>query len=260
MSTFIPLLAQASNLSRFDTALVRLVDTALNSPLLTVAALAAALGVGALHALTPGHGKTVAAAYLVGGRGRPRDAVLLGVVVAAMHSASVLVLGLALGALLRSSPTPAPLETITPALRVASGLFVLALGTALVVRRWRGRHHATDHHHTLPPGVEPLSRRGLVVLGMAGGLLPSPAAFLVLVTTSFAGRLWFGLLLVAMFSVGLASTLTLIGLAVVRGRQSLLTRLDGRRSERLVRLAGIVGTVGVLLGGVVMTAAGLAAL
>ena len=250
-------LAQAQVLSRFESAFVALVDRALTSPLLALAAVAAAFGVGAVHALAPGHGKAIAAAYLVGGRGRARDAVLLGVTVAAMHTVSVLVLGLGLQALLRSrGGLPALTDEVTPVLRLLSGLLVVGVGVYLLARQ-RRRH---THHHDAPAGVSPFSRRGLVALGAAGGLLPSPAAFLVLTTAAFMGRLWLGLLLVLVFSIGLASTLTVVGLAAVRGRQALLDRLGGQRQQRLLRQLATVGAIIVLLGGVVLTATGVRAL
>ena len=252
------LLAQTQVLNRFETAFVGLVDRALSSPLVALVAVAAAFGVGALHALAPGHGKAIAAAYLVGGRGRPRDAVLLGAAVAAMHTISVLVLGLGLQALLRGRGSlPAATEQVTPVLRLLSGLLVVGVGVYLLVRQ---RRHGREHHHALPEGASAFSRPGLVALGAAGGLLPSPAAFLVLTTTAFTGRLWLGLVLLVVFSLGLATTLTVIGLAAVRGRQAVVERWSGERQRRLLRHAGTAGAAVVLLGGVVLTVAGVAAL
>lgn len=254
-------LAQAGDLNRVETAFVRLVDQALSSPALMVVAIAAAFGVGAVHALAPGHGKAVAGAYLVGGRGTVRDALLLGVTVALMHSASVLVLGFGLQALLRSAgDVPSSVAAVTPGLRVASGVAVTAVGVYLLTRSLRGRHR---HHHgdrTADPPASPFTRRGLVVLGMSGGLLPSPSAFLVLVTTSFMGRAWLGLLLVATFSLGLAATLTLVGVAAVRGREVVVRRLGERLRGRTARRLAWAAAVVVFAGGVVMTVAGVAAL
>jgi nickel/cobalt transporter (NicO) family protein len=256
------LLAQAQVLNRFETAFVSLVDRALTSPLLAVAAVAVAFAVGAVHALAPGHGKAIAAAYLVGGRGQAKDALVLGVAVAAMHTASVLMLGLGLQALVRAGGgLPTLTEQVTPALRLVSGLMVVGVGVYLLWRRWRHDHdHTHDHDHALPGDVAPFSRPGLVALGAAGGLLPSPSAFLVLTTTAFMGRLWLGLLLVAVFSLGLAATLTTIGLLAVRGRQALVERWSGERRQRLLSHAATAGAVVVLLGGIVLTIAGLRAL
>ena len=243
---------------------VALVDRALASPAVAVAAALAALAVGAVHALAPGHGKAIAAAYLVGGRGRVRDALILGAAVAGMHLVSVVALAAGLGVFLRSGAQPAGPPDIAPQLRVASGGMVAGLGLYLVWRQVTSRAGRDHHHHPaghVSAGDEtPITRPGLVVLGLAGGLLPSPSAFLVLVTASFSGRMGFGLLLVTLFSVGLASTLVLIGLAVVHGRQALVDRLSSATQRRVVRGAALAGALGVLAGGVVLTAAGVVAL
>lgn len=255
------IVAQVQNMSRFESQFVGFVDRALGDPTLTLVAVGVAFGVGALHALAPGHGKAIAAAYLIGGRGRGRDALLLGVVVALMHTASVLILGLGLEILLRAGGggnLPTAAEDVTPVLRVLSGLAVVGVGVFLLVRlvrRARHRPAPSAHEHAVAavqPG--PFSRRGLVVLGLSGGLLPSPSAFLVLATTSFTGRLGLGLVLVAVFSIGLATTLTLLGLAVVRGREALVGRLGVARGAGLVRAAAILAAGVVLLGGLLMTA------
>ena len=252
------LLAQAADLTSVEGWFVALVDRSLASPAVAVLAAIAAVGVGAVHALTPGHGKAIAAAYLVAGRGRARDAVVLGAGVAVMHLVSVVALAAILGAFLRVGSQPGVPPDVLPQLRLASGVAVLALGVFLVARLVRGRHRH-DHDHA-PQDAAAVTRPGLVVLGAAGGLLPSPAAFLVLVTTSFSGRLWLGLLLVALFSVGLAATLTLIGLAVVRGRQTLADRVGADTQQRLARVAAVVGAIVVLAGGVLLTGAAVAAL
>ena len=253
------LLAQVQNLTGVEARFVVLVDQALASPVVAVGAVVAALGVGAVHALAPGHGKALAAAYLVGGRGSVRDALLLGLAVAVMHMTSVVALAAGLGIFLRAGSEPAGPPDVTPELRVASGVVVLGLGVFLSVRQLRSRH-GHSHAHDLAPERREISRPGLVLLGLSGGLLPSPSAFLVLVTAAFSGRLLFGLLLVAMFSVGLAATLTVVGLAVVRGRQLLVDRVSPKASSRLTALAAVAGAVVVLVGGVFVTATGFAAL
>ena len=197
---------------------LRLIDLPAPTPWVVVTALLLAAGIGAVHALAPGHGKALGAAYLAGSRGRPRDAVLLGVAVAAMHTASVLALGLSLHTLTLGGRA---LDQVGPWLTVASSLLVLAVGVGSLVRVARRRAdgtHAHGHAHDhLPPGVTPLSRRGLVLIAVSGGLLPSPSAFLVLTTALFTGRTLFGLALVAAFSIGLAATLSALGLAVLHG-------------------------------------------
>jgi nickel/cobalt transporter (NicO) family protein len=198
-------------------------------------AILVALVVGALHALAPGHGKAVAAAYFAGGQGRRRDAVALGVIVAGMHTGSVLVLGLALDMLLRGPLQP---DRLTPWMMLTSGLLVMGLGTGLLVRQGRLRRrggHAHEHH--LPPGVTPFSRRGLVLIGVAGGLLPSPSAFLVLLTALATGQLVFGLALIVAFSVGLAATVAVVGIAARAGREVMRRRAESGSFARRVSAA-----------------------
>jgi nickel/cobalt exporter len=209
-----------SGIGPWEPRFLRLIDLPAPTPWVVVTALLLAAGIGAVHALAPGHGKALGAAYLAGSRGRPRDAVLLGVAVAAMHTASVLALGLGLHSLAIGGRA---LDRVGPWLSVASALLVLGVGIGSLVRiaRRRGVGPADTHDHPhshLPPGVAPLSRRGLVLIGISGGLLPSQSAFLVLTTALFTGRTLFGLALVGAFSVGLAATLTALGLAVLRGR------------------------------------------
>ncbi|HWI03522.1 MAG TPA: sulfite exporter TauE/SafE family protein, partial [Acidimicrobiales bacterium] len=254
------LLAQAADLTALDVRFVQLVDRALANPWTAVVAVVVAVGVGAVHALAPGHAKVVAGAYLLGGGGRVRDALLLGVAVSAMHVVSVLVLGVGLYVALRSGATMSPqIGGATATLRIVSGVMVLALGISMLVRQRRARRRHAHHHHTLPPEVRPFSRRGLTIIGMSGGLLPSPAAFTALTTAAFAGRWLLGVALVAAFSVGLAATLTVIGVLVVRGRVAIDRRLDGDGAQRFARVAAIAGAVTVTAGGAVLTVAGLLA-
>jgi ABC-type nickel/cobalt efflux system permease component RcnA len=224
---------------------------------------------GAAHALAPGHGKTVMAAYLVGTQGRPRDAVLLGVVVSTMHTASVLVLGVVLFHLSRNTAV----DRIYPVLKVISGVLVAGLGLWMLrgrlgtLRRNRrpsdlhhehGDEHAHDHSHhhhdhdhddathghghghthELSEGTAPLSRRGLAVLATAGGLFPSPSALVVLVSAFTLGRAALGLALVGAFSVGLAATLTAVGLLLVYGKGVAARRETLRRAIRIFPVAG----------------------
>lgn len=227
-------------------------------------ALAGMLGVAALvgagHALAPGHGKTVMAAYLVGTKGRPADAVLLGVLVSLMHTASVLLLG---GALLLLQDSLA-LDGLFPLLTTASGVGVVAVGGWLGVRRahtlrlasGHGHHHGHGHGHALPAEVSPLSRRGLVLLATAGGMVPSPSAVVVLVSAFALGRLAMGLSLVLAFSVGLALTLMCVGLAFVFGSRA----LDLRVSHRFAALSGLLGALVLIGAGVVLIVRGTVAI
>lgn len=223
---------------------VAAVDSA-PSALGALLALLVAFAVGALHALAPGHGKAVAAGYLIGERARTRHALVLGATVALMHTGSVLVLGLALYSAARA-PDAARLSAT---IGLVTGLVFAGLGLWLLASRWRsrGRNHDHDHadededSHDAPA---PHSLQGVVALGAAGGLLPSPSALLVLLTGLAVGRVAFALALIAAFSIGLATTVALVGVAVLRGRDVLHDRA-GARLHRLVHAAPLVGALAV---------------
>jgi ABC-type nickel/cobalt efflux system permease component RcnA len=184
-------------------------------------ALAIAFFLGAAHALTPGHGKTLVAAYLVGSRGTVWDAVYLGSVVTLTHTSSVFVLGLA--TLYASQKVQ--MERIYPWLSVTSGLLVFGMGLWLLRSRWRGHHHhhhhghhhgyehPEEHHHQ--EGPPKVSRGHLLSLGISGGLVPCPEAMVVLLMAVSLRKLALGLVVLVAFSVGLAAVLIGIGVAMI---------------------------------------------
>jgi ABC-type nickel/cobalt efflux system permease component RcnA len=212
-------------------------------------ALGVSLVLGALHALTPGHGKTVVAAYLVGARGTTWHAIALGSIVTLTHTGSVLLLGfVTLVASRYILPT-----SIIPALEVLSGLLIVSLGVYLLAQRlreWRHsqmhlqghvhyhspdhnhdhehghRHHHHDsdhdhehdhgHSHTIP---DALTWRSLTALGISGGLVPCPDAIAILLVAIAINRILFGLTLIISFSLGLAVVLIAIGLVMVHSRR-----------------------------------------
>jgi nickel/cobalt exporter len=186
---------------------------------------------GAAHALTPGHGKAIVAGYLVGTRGRPRDAVALGLIVTATHTIGVFALGIVTIAL---SAFIVP-ERLYPWLTLVSGLLVVGVGASVLWRRLqhRRRHahghdhdHDDDHHHHHDHGY---GRGGLLGVGVAAGLLPCPSALVVLLSAIALHRIGLGLALIVAFSVGLAATITTIGLVAVLARRAFSrVRLDGR--------------------------------
>ena len=203
-----------------------------------------AFALGGLHALSPGHGKTVVGAYLVGARGTARHAVFLGIVVTITHTAGVFALGIVT---LFASTYILP-ERLYPMLGLVSGAIVVAIGLSLFTRRLRVAmsakthdhiHHHHDHadaeghiHSHLPPGTNgsPVTWRSLLALGVSGGLLPCPSALVVLLAAISLGRVGYGLLLIIAFSVGLAGVLTSIGLLFVY-------------AGRWLKLSGGVGTL-----------------
>ncbi|MSP12070.1 MAG: high-affinity nickel-transporter [Chloroflexi bacterium] len=273
--------ATASQVARPQDGFASLITTQeLSLPVLLLSLLAAMFW-GAAHSLSPGHGKTVVAAYLVGSRGTPRHALFLGLTTTITHTAGVFALGLIT---LFASQFILP-ERLFPWLSLISGILVVVIGLNLFFSRIRGAdlrqllpwravsqvftpagqrrqsgpgsdlhfhaapvhdfihqphhhtHHDDDHHahdhdehphtysagsehhgHThLPPGGDgaPLTWRSLLALGISGGLLPCPSALVVLLSAIALNRVFFGLLLVLVFSIGLAGALTGIGLLLV---------------------------------------------
>ena len=232
--------------ARFADRLTELVATrAPLGPWLVLTSLLVATGLGALHALSPGHGKTVVGAYLVGTRGTARHAVFLGLVVTATHTLGVYALGLLT---LTASAYVLP-ERLFPWISAVSGLVVVAVGASLAASRLQAalapshqahphahhdhhheaHEHTHDHGHSHAPPAGAVGWRSLLALGVSGGLLPCPSALVVMLGAIALGRIAFGLLLIVAFSAGLAAVLTSIGLALVYARD-LFDRLplDGR--------------------------------
>lgn len=265
------------------------------TPAVALLGLFIAMTLGALHAFSPGHGKTVVGAYLVGSRGTPRHAAFLGLTVTITHTMGVFALGLV--TLFASQYVVA--ERLFPILSFVSGGIVVVIGLSLFVRRLRAalghaahahaphdhqhedhghvhdhsHHEHADHDHTgnssaahphmhshggrahshLPPGADgaPVSWRSLLALGISGGLLPCPSALVVLLSAISLHRVGYGLLLVVTFSIGLAATLTAIGLAFVyAGRFMKLSATSS--SSRLVRALPAVSAFVIMCIGIVV--------
>ena len=217
-----------------------------------------AMGLGALHALEPGHGKTIVAAYLVGSRGTARHAVLLGLIVTASHTIGVFALG---AITLYASRYIVP-EQLYPWLGVFSGLIIAGLGCYMLLRRLTGT--ATDHSHL--PGesqshwfplkrsrqtsVEagspriastsgrPVSLTQLFTLGVTGGIIPCPAALIVLLSAFALHRIRLGLFLIVAFSLGLAAVLIGFGTLMVYARRFMThLQVDGPLTKRWLPVA-----------------------
>ncbi|HUA85134.1 MAG TPA: sulfite exporter TauE/SafE family protein [Bryobacteraceae bacterium] len=233
-------------------------------------AMAVAFGLGAIHAISPGHGKTIVAAYLVGSRGTMRHAAFLGGMVTFTHTASVFALGLAT---LFLSEYFVP-ERLARTLEVISGLSIIAIGLWLFYQRIRQlraptHHHHHDHHphhhdhhhhhhhhdqaHThshVPEGDVTLG--SLIALGASGGLVPCPSAMVLLLFAISVGRVGLGLLLLVAFSVGLAGVLMAIGMLVLYAKHWLP---DPERTSRhgAFRFLPVVSAAVIVCIGLVMT-------
>ncbi|HEV2005611.1 MAG TPA: hypothetical protein VGQ85_03275 [Candidatus Limnocylindrales bacterium] len=282
------------------------------TPLVLIGSLLVAMGLGAGHALTPGHGKTLMAAYLVGTRGTPIQAIALGLSVTVSHTLGIV----ALAAIVIAFRGVLPPETFNRVAPLASGLLVLGIGGWLLITQLRARraagwlrdaeqdhfhehdeeehgrrsdhaqahgeghsagddgddaHHPLDLHGTADAASAPgmhshggvrhshtpvadgtLTWRNLFVLGLAGGIIPSTNALIILLATIATGRSAYGLVLVVAFGLGMALVLGGVGLALVLAR-SRIERLParsslGRAAEYAPLVAGmVVFTLGVVL-------------
>lgn len=250
-------------------------------------ALLAAFVWGGAHALSPGHGKTIVAAYLVGSRGTARHALFLGLTTTLTHTAGVFILGLIT---LFASRYILP-EQLYPWLGVLSGLLVVGIGVSMIWQRLHSgaghshHHHSHEHPHDhshddshahthddnshshgghgfdrlnpshshLPPGTDgaPITWRSLLALGVSGGLLPCPSALVVMLGAIALDRVGFGLLLIVVFSFGLASVLTLVGILMVHAGK--LVRFVPE-SGRFLRLAPVASSLFITLAGAGITA------
>ncbi len=239
-----PAPGEAANPNPVTAIMTNLVKTGQFSPWFLPGAFLLSLALGGLHALTPGHGKALVGAFLVGSRGRTQDAILLGAVVTITHTGSVL--GLGLVTLLASRyilPT-----AILPWLEVISGVLVIAFGVNLLLQRRHELahrypadarhdhpHHDHDHQghthsHPHPSGSQENLHEGaptirsLVSLGVSGGLVPCPDAIAILLVAVAVNRVPLGMLLIVAFSIGLALILMGIGIAMVHGMRWLVQK------------------------------------
>lgn len=209
---------------------------------------------GAAHALTPGHGKALVAAYLVGTRGTPKHAFMLGGTVTAAHTVGVFAIGVVT---LGLSQFIVP-EKLYPWLTLASGLLVVGVGASVLRRRLRATPSGDDHHSHHHHGDghshhhhddEALTARGILGVGVAAGLLPCPSALVVLLSAIALHRIGLGLVLIVAFSFGLAATITGIGLVAVVARRAFgRLSLDGPLVRRLPAMsAALILAVGVAI-------------
>jgi nickel/cobalt transporter (NicO) family protein len=280
-------LLQAGTAPQQD-ALAKLLHQPEITPWMIVAAVGIAFALGAAHALTPGHGKTIVAAYLVGSRGTLGHAAFLGAMVTFTHTVSVFLLGMAT-LFLFQYVVP---ENVTRVLGAVSGISIVAIGAWMLYKRLRGASHthshthdhhhddhehahAHDHHHrghehehkhdhehahghdhehghTHVP--DEVSWSGLVALGASGGLVPCESALVLLLSAIALRRVGLGLLLLVSFSLGLAIVLMGIGVLVIYAKNLLpeSKRTSGNPFFRWmpVASAAVVLVLGLLMTGV----------
>jgi len=258
-----------------DPSLLHLLEHEVLTPSWIATGLGVAMVLGAGHALSPGHGKTMAAAYLAGSRSTPWQAVVLGITTTVTHTLAVFVLGAI--ALLAAQFGWA--EQIYPVLSLVSGVMVLAVGSNLLRQRLDAlespghdhHHHDDDHHHhdhhhhdhhhhghshphpsTHPP-IHPSTN--LLALGIAGGLVPCPSALVLLLSAIALHQTAYGMALVTAFSLGLTLVLIGVGLSVVYSRQW-FDRLPTNSS--IFRYLPIASAVMIMAIGAILTAQAIA--
>ena len=260
--------------------------------------LASSFWLGAAHAITPGHGKTIAAAYIVGARGRPVDAVVLGIFVTLSHTSGIVLVGV-LASLGLPGVVPQRIEAW---MKLATGLLVILIGLwslwtqreLFAVAGWGGprasgsvrysalthshedghlhahghshdpahaQDHSHDHAHSHAEGAPGYHSHGwgfkhthnvdlvttnrpgmwmLIGLGVAGGLLPDPAALAILLSALAQGKVMLGLGTVLVFSIGFAATLVVVGVVAAIVGQRILTWLAGPTAARLQIFTSLV--------------------
>jgi nickel/cobalt transporter (NicO) family protein len=224
---------------------------------------------GAVHAATPGHGKTIAAAYIVGARGRPVDAVVLGIFVTLSHTSGILLVAV-LATLGSTWLIPQRVEAY---LAVATGILVIGIGCWMLrtqMRRLPTPVEEHEHAHAHPHGrqyhshgwgvthshdIEAITQVRpklaiLLGLGIAGGLLPDPGALAILLAAIASGKLVLGLLTVLVFSLGFASVLVVVGVVAASVGQLILAWL----SSRWVGWVQIGAALLIIVVGLVLTA------
>lgn len=240
----------------------------LSNPLFVVLTFLIAIGLGALHALEPGHGKTLLAVSLVGARATPKQALILAVALTLAHTAGVLALGAVLLALAQYIVP----EQVYPWISLVSGALVAVLGAVALSRFVKARRgfahshghvhehsghdgdglsgeHGHHHDHHVAPGAAPLSFKSVVLIAMSGNVAPCPAALVVLLTALTLHQVAYGLLVVVAFSVGLAGVLTALGIAVVHGA----SWLAGRRGfDRIAQYGPLLTAIIICVIGTVM--------
>ena len=215
-----------------------------------------AFGLGALHALSPGHGKTIVAAYLVGNRGTFKHAIFLGAMVTFTHTFSVFCLGLTTLYLYRDVLP----DNVIKVMGAISGISIVWIGAMLLFRRLRilrhGHEHTHDHvhgpggHTHVPEGDITLG--SLIALGVSGGLVPCPSALVLLLSAIALGRVGLGLVLLVGFSLGLAVVLMGIGMIVLYAKNLIP---DSRRTANhaAFRVIPVVSAAVIVCLGLLMT-------
>ncbi len=250
----------------------RTLQSSAANPLLELIALGAAFLVGALHALTPGHNKTLTGSYLVGSRARLRDAVLLGATTALSHTASALMIGILAVSTIGQLVSTQYLQWVG----IPSGLLTMALGLYLLWKNTRGGHggdhshvydpahshcetdsrshahdetHSHEHSHAHPhnrahPAPDSVTLGGLFVMGLMHGIVPTIDVLAIILVALSVSQIALGVGLVVAYSVGIAGVLIAVGALFLRAQHLIV---DNPRFERLADRATLLAALVVIL-------------
>ncbi len=211
-----------------------------------IGALLTALLLGAAHAFSPGHGKALVSAYLIGSGGKRRHAILLGIIVTLTHTAAVFLLGLVFIVL---SKRVLP-EQATPYIGMASGITIVIVGINVLVKRWHTFKHGHHHDHESEHGAP--SFKSLLAMGISGGIVPCPSALALMLIAISINKAALGIVLVSAFSLGLASVLIVLGLFAISA-SSIFQKIDSEK--RFLKIAPVVSAIAVIIIGIVISVA-----
>lgn len=198
---------------------------------------------GVVHTLGPGHGKAVVVSYFVGQGGSLGKGIGMGVRIAVFHVLSALVIVLLTDFAVRQVTGNAPADYRT--IRLVSYAGIAAIGLFMLrsaLRQARLKHHhnehdETHHHHPGCAACDALeSKKGPAAwLSLAVGAVPCTGALLVLLYGLANDMLWPAVLMVVAISLGMALTLSALGIAAILGRRMMNQRVgeDRERQHRL---------------------------
>ncbi|BCJ85757.1 nickel/cobalt transporter [Effusibacillus dendaii] len=206
----------------------------------------AAVGLGALHSLEPGHGKGVLTAYLISSRAKVKDAILLGSISAIAHTLSILLLAFAASSTVKMFVP----EQLSHWIELISGVLIVTLGSRMLYQQIRPRivvvgtighiHDEQCEHHHHPHGMSRhlddsavANPNRLFLVGFLGGLIPCPSAIAILLAAVSAHQIPAGMMLVMAFSLGSALAMSTVGMLVVTAGQT-VKWLANRQAVRLL--------------------------
>ncbi|MCZ3367134.1 MULTISPECIES: sulfite exporter TauE/SafE family protein [Methanobacterium] len=182
---------------------------------------------GALHALEPGHGKSVMAAFVIGTDAELKDASLLGLTVVFSHVIVVVLLGIVSIFLIGALDVNRTHEVMS----LIGGIILVGVGLWMVRKYYHPHHH---HEHSID------TKKGVVAIGLSTGLIPCPAALAVLLFSIANNQLYNGLVYVLIFSAGLAISITILSALFVKGRGFIQSYMGSSAINKIPLLSGTI--------------------